>query len=266
MGRRTLWDRGIAAPVRAFLRTESGSSGVLAAAILAALIWSNLDTTSYDAVWHTDFSIHLGSAGVSLDLRTWINSGLMTLFFLVVGLEARREFDLGDLRDRSRFVLPCVAGLAGMLLPVLIYLAVNRGGDGAHGWGVAMSTDTALALGLLALFGRRRAGPYAGVPPDGVRGRRPGSAGRDRCRIQRVRRPAASRHRGRSLRLGGLGRQVAGATQPGFRRSWCRHLGSVAGERRRPGGRRARDRPDGVGLLAGPRGPRASYLVVQAVP
>lgn len=155
MGRRTLWDRGIAAPVRAFLQTESGSSGVLAAAILAALIWSNLDTTSYDAVWRTDFSIRLGSAGVSLDLRTWINSGLMTLFFLVVGLEARREFDLGDLRDRSRFVLPCVAGLAGMLLPVLIYLAVNRGGDGAHGWGVAMSTDTALALGLLALFGRR---------------------------------------------------------------------------------------------------------------
>jgi Na+/H+ antiporter NhaA len=90
-----------------------------------------------------------------LDLRTWINSGLMTLFFLVIGLEARREFDLGELRDRTRFVLPCVAGLAGMLLPILIYLAVNRGGDGAHGWGVAMSTDTALALGLLAVFGRR---------------------------------------------------------------------------------------------------------------
>ncbi|HEY0692258.1 MAG TPA: Na+/H+ antiporter NhaA [Kribbella sp.] len=155
LGGRTLWGRGVAAPVRAFLRTESGSSGVLAAAILAALIWSNLDATSYDAVWRTDFSIRLGSAGVSLDLRTWINSGLMTLFFLVVGLEARREFDLGELRDRSRFVLPCVAGLAGMLLPVLIYLAVNRGGDGARGWGVAMSTDTALALGLLALFGRR---------------------------------------------------------------------------------------------------------------
>ncbi|MDX6238718.1 MAG: hypothetical protein QOG10_3533 [Kribbellaceae bacterium] len=155
LGRRTLWGREVAAPVRAFLRTESGSSGVLAAAILAALIWSNLDTTSYDAVWRTDFSIRLGNAGVSMDLRTWINSGLMTLFFLVVGLEARREFDLGELRDRSRFVLPCAAGLAGMLLPVLIYLAVNRGGDGAHGWGVAMSTDTALALGLLALFGRR---------------------------------------------------------------------------------------------------------------
>jgi Na+/H+ antiporter NhaA len=155
LGRRTLWGRDVAAPVRAFLRTESASSGVLAAAILAALIWSNLATTSYDAVWHTHFSISLGNAGLSLDLRTWINSGLMTLFFLVVGLEARREFDLGELRDRSRFVLPCVAGLAGMLLPVLIYLAVNLGGDGAHGWGVAMSTDTALALGLLAIFGRR---------------------------------------------------------------------------------------------------------------
>jgi Na+/H+ antiporter NhaA len=155
LGRRTLWGRGVAAPVRAFLRTESGSSGVLAAAILTALIWSNLAATSYEAVWRTEFSIRLGSAGVSMDLRTWINSGLMTLFFLVVGLEARREFDLGELRDRSRFVLPCVAGLAGMLLPVLIYLAVNRGGDGAHGWGVAMSTDTALALGLVALFGRR---------------------------------------------------------------------------------------------------------------
>ena len=78
----------------------------------------------------------------------------MTFFFLVVGLEARREFDLGDLRDRRRFILPVAAGLVGMVLPVLIFLAVNRGGPGADGWGVAMSTDTALALGLLALLGR----------------------------------------------------------------------------------------------------------------
>ena len=78
----------------------------------------------------------------------------MTLFFLVVGLEARREFDLGDLRDRRRFVLPLVAGVVGMVIPVLIFLAFNHGGPGAHGWGVAMSTDTALALGLLALLGR----------------------------------------------------------------------------------------------------------------
>jgi Na+/H+ antiporter NhaA/predicted DsbA family dithiol-disulfide isomerase len=78
----------------------------------------------------------------------------MTLFFLVVGLEARREFDLGDLRERRRFVLPLSAGIAGMALPVLIYLAINHGGNATHGWGVAMSTDTALALGLIALLGR----------------------------------------------------------------------------------------------------------------
>ena len=152
---RTLWARSGAAPMRAFLQTESGSAAVLVSAIVAALIWSNVDVGSYESAWHTPFSIRLGSNGVTRDLRTWVNSGLMTLFFLVVGLEARREFDLGDLRDRRRFVLPVLAGVAGMVIPVLIYLAVNHGGSGAHGWGVAMSTDTALALGLLALLGRK---------------------------------------------------------------------------------------------------------------
>lgn len=151
---RSLWTRGIATPMRAFLRTEAGSSGVLAAAIVLALLWANLMPDTYTSFWHTDFSLKLGEEELSLDLREWINSGLMTLFFLVVGLEARREFDLGDLRERSRFVLPVVAGVAGMILPVLIFVAFNAGGEGSHGWGVAMSTDTALALGLLALVGR----------------------------------------------------------------------------------------------------------------
>ncbi|MFG1911034.1 Na+/H+ antiporter NhaA [Kribbella sp. NPDC048928] len=154
LGGRTDWRREFAAPLRAFLRTEAGSSGVLAAAIVVALVWANVAPGLYDDVWRTDLSIALGHDELSLDLREWINSGLMTLFFLVVGLEARREFDLGDLRDRTRFVLPMLAGIAGMIAPVLIYLAFNAGGSGAHGWGVAMSTDTALALGLLALVGR----------------------------------------------------------------------------------------------------------------
>jgi Na+/H+ antiporter NhaA len=140
--------------LRVFLRTEAGSAGVLVAAIVAALIWANIDIASYDAVWRTHLSIRLGDVGVTRDLQTWINSGLMTLFFLVVGLEARREFDLGDLRERRRFLLPLSAGVVGMLVPVLIYLAINHGGPASHGWGVAMSTDTALALGLLALLGR----------------------------------------------------------------------------------------------------------------
>ncbi|WP_233564915.1 Na+/H+ antiporter NhaA [Micromonospora musae] len=154
MSDRTIWMRSLATPLRAFLRTEAGSAGVLVAAIVAALLWVNLDLGSYEAVWRTQLALRLGNLELSRDLHTWINSGLMTLFFLVVGLETRREFDLGDLRDRRRFVLPSLAGVIGMLIPVLIFLAVNHGGPGAHGWGVAMSTDTALALGLLALLGR----------------------------------------------------------------------------------------------------------------
>ena len=88
-----------------------------------------------------------------MDLRGWINSGLMALFFFVIGLEARREFDLGELRERRRVGLPLMAGLGGMVVPVLIYLAINAGHSSTHGWGTAMSTDTAFALGLLALVG-----------------------------------------------------------------------------------------------------------------
>jgi Na+/H+ antiporter NhaA len=153
-GGRTVWARGVASQLAGFLRTETGSSGVLVGAIVAAVLWVTFAGASYDAVWSTPVSVHVGSASIGADLRTWITSGLMTLFFLVVGLEARREFDLGALRDRSQFALPFFAGLAGMIVPILIYLAITAGGDGVRGWGAAMSTDTALALGLLALVGR----------------------------------------------------------------------------------------------------------------
>ncbi|MEP6462179.1 MAG: Na+/H+ antiporter NhaA [Frankiaceae bacterium] len=151
---RSSWLRGPETPLRAFLRTEAGGAAVLLAATLAALGWANLGPSSYAAVWHTTLEIRLGGGGVSQDLRGWVNSGLMTFFFFVVGLEARREFDLGELRERRRVVLPLTAGIGGMLVPIAIYLAVTAGRSAASGWGVAMSTDTAFALGLLALVGR----------------------------------------------------------------------------------------------------------------
>jgi Na+/H+ antiporter NhaA len=118
-------------------------------------VWVNVDTSSYESFWQTTLSIKLGGSGVTLDLRQWVNSGLMTFFFFVVGLEARREFDLGELRERRRVALPLLAGIGGMTMAVAIYLAFNSGRSSAGGWGVAMSTDTAFALGLLALVGPR---------------------------------------------------------------------------------------------------------------
>jgi Na+/H+ antiporter NhaA len=128
---------------------------VLLASTLAALAWVNVHASSYEELWATTLSIDLGDAGIALDLRHWVNSGLMTFFFFVVGLEARREFDLGELRERRRFALPLVAGIGGMAVAVAIYLAFNAGRSSAQGWGIAMSTDTAFALGLLALVGPR---------------------------------------------------------------------------------------------------------------
>jgi Na+/H+ antiporter NhaA len=142
--------------LRQFLRTETGSAAVLLAATVAALIWANASIASYDSFWATRLSIHLGSTGLAMDLHGWVNSGLMTFFFLVMGLEARREFDMGELRERSRLTLPVLAGLGGMIVPVGIFLAFNAGhANTAHGWGIAMSTDSAFALGMLALVGRR---------------------------------------------------------------------------------------------------------------
>ena len=151
----TAWARSAQTPLREFLRTETGGAAVLLAATVAALVWANVDESSYERVWTTILAINLGSTGIVLSLRGWVNSGLMTIFFFVVGLEARRELDLGDLRERRRFALPFMAGLGGMAAAVAIYLAFNGGRSTAHGWGIAMSTDTAFALGLLALVGPR---------------------------------------------------------------------------------------------------------------
>jgi Na+/H+ antiporter NhaA len=150
---RTAWTRSLQSPLRSFLRTETGSAAVLLAGVVTALVWANVGLGSYERVWTTVLSIRIGGAGVSQDLRGWIDTGLMAFFFFVIGLEARREFDLGELRERKRVALPLLAGVGGMVVPIAIYLAINAGHGSTHGWGAAMSTDTAFALGLLALVG-----------------------------------------------------------------------------------------------------------------
>jgi Na+/H+ antiporter NhaA len=151
----TAWSRTLQTPFRAFIQTETGGASVLLGAAVAALIWVNIDASSYESLWHTTLSIRLGSGSLSEDLRGWVNSGLMTFFFFVVGLEARREADIGELRERRRVALPLLAGVGGMVVPVAIFLAINAGHASVHGWGTAMSTDTAFALGMLSMVGPR---------------------------------------------------------------------------------------------------------------
>jgi Na+/H+ antiporter NhaA len=153
---KTAWARNLTAPVRDYLNTETGGAVALLCAAVAALIWANSPwSDSYESLWTTRLSIQLGGGGISLDLRHWVNEGLMTIFFLVVGLEAKRELDTGALRERRRIALITLSALGGMAAAAGIYLIFNAGGDGAHGWGAAISTDTAFALGVLALIAPR---------------------------------------------------------------------------------------------------------------
>jgi Na+/H+ antiporter NhaA len=146
---------GSGRPHQLSLNGHALAAGVLLAAAASALLWANLEQASYEAVWRTVLSVDLGGAGIEMDLRHWVNSGLMTVYFFVFGLEARRELDLGEFRERRRFALSLVAALAGMASAVLIYLAFNGGQASAAGWAIAMSTDTAFAVGFLALVGPR---------------------------------------------------------------------------------------------------------------
>jgi NhaA family Na+:H+ antiporter len=151
-------DQGAAArlvgPLQRYVRTETGSAGLLLLATLCALLWANSPwSVSYTDFWGTDLSVRLGDGQVALDLRHWVNDGLMVFFFFVLGLEVKRELVLGELADRRRAAVPLVAALTGLAVPALVYLAFNRSGEGLGAWGVVISTDTAFLLGVLALVG-----------------------------------------------------------------------------------------------------------------
>jgi Na+:H+ antiporter, NhaA family len=143
-------------PFRLFVATETRSAIPLLGATTAALVWANSPwLASYEALWTTSLSVQVGEAELSKDLRHWVNDGLMTLFFLVVGLEISRQLKLGELRHWQMAAVPAAAALGGMAVPALLYLAFNAGGPAARGWAMAMSGDLAFALGVLALVGPR---------------------------------------------------------------------------------------------------------------
>ncbi|MFC8370830.1 Na+/H+ antiporter NhaA [Streptomyces sp. CB02400] len=146
----------LADPVRTYLTTEAGSAGLLLAAVVVALGWANSPWSGgYESLWATEASMSLGDAGLSMDLGHWVSDGLMALFFFVVGLEVRYESSVGSLAGRRRVLLPAAAGIGGMVVPVLFYLAIAPWGEAGGGWGTVIGTDTAFMLGALAVVGPR---------------------------------------------------------------------------------------------------------------
>jgi NhaA family Na+:H+ antiporter len=144
------------APFREFARTSASGGLLLMAAAAIALIWANSPfAAAYEELWATKLSIAVGDVTVSESLLHVVNDGLMAIFFLVVGLEIKREVLVGELASLRRATLPIAAAVGGAVLPAVIFLALAGGGDAARGWGVPMATDIAFALGVLALLGRR---------------------------------------------------------------------------------------------------------------
>lgn len=143
-------------PFARFLRTESSGGIILLVATAAALIWANSDWNEwYDRLWHQYISVGFGSAVFRLSLEHFINDGLMVVFFFLVGLEIKREVQVGELASVRQAALPIAAALGGMVVPAGIYAAINARHPGITGWGIPMATDIAFALGVLALMGPR---------------------------------------------------------------------------------------------------------------
>jgi NhaA family Na+:H+ antiporter len=146
----------IVRPFQDFANKQSSGGLLLLAATVIALAWANSPWgESYAALWHTKLTVGVADFSITKDLTHWINDGLMAVFFLVVGLEIKREVLVGELSSARNAVLPVAAALGGAVVPALIYLLINAGTKGSAGWGIPMATDIAFALGVLALLGQR---------------------------------------------------------------------------------------------------------------
>ncbi len=150
-------------PLDEFVHNEA-SSGLLlmACTVIAMAIANSRLFPFYDAILHTDITVGGGAFALTYSLHHWINDGLMALFFFTVGLEIKREILVGELADKRQAILPIAGALGGMVVPALVYVAINRGTDAVSGWGVPMATDIAFALGVLALLGKRIPKPLIG--------------------------------------------------------------------------------------------------------
>ncbi len=143
-------------PFQEFFRLEAAGGILLMACTVAALVWANSPWSgSYSALWHTELSAGLGPWSIAKSLHAWINDGLMAIFFFAVGLEIKREVLVGELATVKKAMLPIAAALGGMMVPAIIYYALNAGRPGMNGWGIPMATDIAFALGVLAILGDR---------------------------------------------------------------------------------------------------------------
>jgi len=143
------------APLRDFLHTESAGAVLLAFGAIFALLWANSPwSTSYESLWNSRIALTIAGHSLDLDLRHWVNDGLMTIFFFVVGLEIKREVSDGHLSERRAALLPGFAALGGMLIPALIYLAI-AGSSAPRGWAIPVATDIALAVGVISVMGKK---------------------------------------------------------------------------------------------------------------
>jgi Na+:H+ antiporter, NhaA family len=149
--------RAVVRPLQSFMELEAASGIMMLLAAVVALVWANSPfREAYLELWATSIALEIGThVHLDLALRDWVNDGLMALFFLLAGLEIKRELALGELRDPRAAALPAIAALGGMVVPAAIYTAVNLGGEGSRGWGIPMATDIAFAVGVVALLGSR---------------------------------------------------------------------------------------------------------------
>jgi NhaA family Na+:H+ antiporter len=143
-------------PLLNFIHIESAGGVILLVAAVVALVWANAPFgESYERFWETHFEFALGTFHLEETLRDLVNDGLMAIFFFVVGLEIKRELVTGDLRDPKAAALPVIAALGGMIVPALIFISFNGGGEASRGWGIPMATDIAFSIGVVSLLGRR---------------------------------------------------------------------------------------------------------------